>query len=385
MNPIPVTLEDGHGLVRDQREANQLHSRGFVGTPLSGGGLRLEPVELAHLLLKGTVALSLKKGRARLTVSEFISLSSQEDAGFDTSLKVYRDIRDRGFFVKLEDKYLNLFRPDIRNTRRVSSAKVLCFHESEELELSALLAEAKRFSRLGITLLAAVADAEGDVTYFRLAPFLDEGEIAVRQEHLELIAELERLFSKKGLEITLSFTGGQGPCSLWSNHPQKKVEELLHQKLFLGKPFGEGLSLAWYEGHWLADFFVEQLGAPNENVKLRIVQNEFGPSGDGAPSWEPWDPPLYLLYTELKKKNMVPKTGFKYGSHFRAYNKVEEGHHAEYLVHLVEVGKVPWFSAELLVRMATGVRKEMVFAFPDEGGKMRFLKLTRELPSPAKE
>ncbi len=71
-------------------------------------------------------------------------------------------------------------------------------------------------------------------------------------------------------------------------------------------------------------------------------------------------------YADLRARDMVPKTGFKFGADFRTYldvETVEDLPHSEHLVRVVEPDHV--FAPRELsldVRLAGGVRKRMVFA-----------------------
>ena len=76
------------------------------------------------------------------------------------------------------------------------------------------------------------------------------------------------------------------------------------------------------------------------------------------------------------------KTGFKFGTHFRVYKQVQgpgKVPHSEYLVHTVSVDHVflpPALSRA--VRLATFVRKQMVFAYPAK--VVRYLEISRLKP-----
>jgi tRNA-intron endonuclease len=62
---------------------------------------------------------------------------------------------------------------------------------------------------------------------------------------------------------------------------------------------------------------------------------------------------------------MVVKTGFKFGSHFRVYEEIpgKDSYHSRYLVHvLIDDREVRLPEISRAVRLAHGVRKEMVFA-----------------------
>jgi tRNA-intron endonuclease len=77
------------------------------------------------------------------------------------------------------------------------------------------------------------------------------------------------------------------------------------------------------------------------------------------------------VYEDLREKGLVVKTGFKFGSHFRAYERIESVKripHSLYLVDFVENGHefiLPDLSRS--VRLANSVRKEMVFAYDENG------------------
>jgi len=77
------------------------------------------------------------------------------------------------------------------------------------------------------------------------------------------------------------------------------------------------------------------------------------------------------VYEDMRDKGLVAKTGFKFGSHFRVYLKIEtikKIPHSLYLVDYIEdshVFNMPDLSRS--VRLANSVRKEMVFAFEKSG------------------
>jgi tRNA-intron endonuclease len=78
------------------------------------------------------------------------------------------------------------------------------------------------------------------------------------------------------------------------------------------------------------------------------------------------------VYTTLRDRGVVPKTGFKFGADFRTYAEVESVEnlgHSELLVRVLPAGHA--FAPRDLaldVRLAHGVRKEMMFALVDGAG-----------------
>lgn len=72
------------------------------------------------------------------------------------------------------------------------------------------------------------------------------------------------------------------------------------------------------------------------------------------------NPLLQMVFNDLIHRNFIVKTGFKYGANFRIYaGSIEE--HADYLVHVVK-NIEQWYKISRAVRVAQGVRKEMVFS-----------------------
>lgn len=70
--------------------------------------------------------------------------------------------------------------------------------------------------------------------------------------------------------------------------------------------------------------------------------------------------PIQTVYNDLISRKFIVKTGFKYGANFRVYSRsIEE--HADFLVHMIE-SREQWYKISRAIRVAQGVRKEMVFA-----------------------
>jgi tRNA-intron endonuclease len=73
------------------------------------------------------------------------------------------------------------------------------------------------------------------------------------------------------------------------------------------------------------------------------------------------------VYADLRDRGFVVKTGFKFGSHFRAYEQIEDVDripHSKYLVHAIPkdfIVMLPEMSRA--IRLAHGVRKRMIFAY----------------------
>lgn len=80
------------------------------------------------------------------------------------------------------------------------------------------------------------------------------------------------------------------------------------------------------------------------------------------------------VFRDLVDRGFIVRTGFKYGSNFRIYAKSIQDH-AEFLVHVID-GTEEWYKISRAVRVAQGVRKEMIFAGEDSK-KVRYVKILR--------
>lgn len=72
------------------------------------------------------------------------------------------------------------------------------------------------------------------------------------------------------------------------------------------------------------------------------------------------DENLYAVYRDLVEKGLTPKSGLKYGAHFRAYVS-NESRHAEYLIYVIPPYPT-YVSLAAVSRVAHAVKKTLVIA-----------------------
>ncbi|KAA8922839.1 tRNA-intron lyase [Thermoplasma sp.] len=70
--------------------------------------------------------------------------------------------------------------------------------------------------------------------------------------------------------------------------------------------------------------------------------------------------PVDTVYSDLINRGCIVKTGFKYGANFRVYLGMDS-QHAEYLVSVMS-GEERWYAISRGVRVASSVRKTMIYA-----------------------
>jgi tRNA-intron endonuclease len=77
--------------------------------------------------------------------------------------------------------------------------------------------------------------------------------------------------------------------------------------------------------------------------------------------------PKAAIYGDLRKRGYIPRTGYKFGHHFRVYSGKKL--HSELLVQAIAPGmQPPMSSISRSVRLANSVKKKMLFALENSTG-----------------
>ncbi len=334
---------DGHltdGLVEVGANARERYydSRGY-GRP-RGDGVVLSRVEAAHLLYRDD--LDTVDGRG---FSAFLT----DNADIVVPFLVYKDLRDRGFYVSpARDGWVDepngidfVVHPRGDGPWDGTAAyRVRVLGERASVELDSL----------GSVVLAVV-DEESELTYLQT----DVPEISGTSD-----------------------TSTDGPIAgdlledrvlCWTPPAE------LYERGFYGQRMDrddDAVQLSLLEAAYLADVGALTIDGGREAIEAR------GRAVEG----ERFDRRL-AVYRTLRERGVVPKTGFKFGADFRTYANV--GHvddlgHSELLVRVLP-GDAALSPRDLAldVRLAHGVRKRMVFALVDDGA-IRWLSIARLTP-----
>lgn len=335
-------------LVEDEREANTLYNKGAFGTPQSGGSLVLTLTEALYLV---------ENNRLRVEGHDAASLlrhASATEEDFELRYIVYRDLRSRTFVVKPSSHLdYNVYPRGTIPGRAASSHVVRCISERASLDPAAVAADHARASKLGKKLLLAVVDEEGDLTYY---------EASLEDLRADIPALPRDTTTATLLEDRVLVLDAAAAKALFADG-------------YFGRDIGLGLQLALPEALYLAE--EGRLLVTGANGRARLSPDELA---ERARALEPEFELRRALYRHLRRRGVVVKTGFKYGTHFRAYVGAPEEEHAPYLVHAVAPGRaLPWPEVAGFVRLAHGVRKRLFFAVP-EGEGFALLELARRKP-----
>ncbi|TKX85931.1 tRNA-intron lyase [Halorubrum sp. SS5] len=338
-------------------------ARGY-GRPLDGNEIALSRVEAAHLLFRGDLSgieLGGEGGDADpVGFERFFVASAAAADRFAVRFLVYSDLRDRGF-------YLSPAREPWPGGRDAASDAVdfVAYERGETPDTGnvkypiQVVGERESVAAAGLAgRTLAVVDEESDITYFA--------------------AEGGAIDGGTGYEPPAGLTGVllADRVVVWD------APEDLYDRGFYGRPLTgraadiEGaLQLSLVEAASLAADGRLSLSASVGDPEVADAD-----SGDAAArivargrdvEGERFDRRL-AVYRRLRAADAVPKTGFKFGADFRTYldvETVEDLPHSEHLVRVVGPGHE--FSPRELsldVRLAGGVRKEMVFALTEVAG-----------------
>jgi tRNA-intron endonuclease len=345
-------------LVPDEREANTLHNKGYFGVPQSGGALLLDLAEALYLVENNRLAV---EGH---DVGSLLRAASRKEPDFEIRYIVYRDLRGRTFTVKPSNVAgaeasrgkafdYNVFPRGEMPGRSPSKSLVRCVSERGAFDPVGLLDDAAKAKRLGKDLLVGLVDEEGDLTYYEVK----EDTLRADVPALPALKASAHLLEDRVMVL------------------ERDEARALFGEGYFGRDVGLGLQLSLPEALYLLE---EGRLALVDAAGAREVSAE--ELARAAMRMEPDFPLRHALYRHLRRQGVVVKTGFKYGTHFRAYVGPPEEEHAPYLVHAVSAGRrLPWPEVSGFVRLAHGVRKRLFFAVPDAQG-FRLLELARRKP-----
>lgn len=296
----------------------QLYDASGYGEPLDGDEVSLTPVEAAYLLRKGKIE--------EVDGDDYTSFARRA-VEEESVLRVYADLRDRGYYLS-HDAELYLYARGDHPANASPETRVEAVDEDAVVEVRTLPS------------LLAVADDDGDVTYFSVEREEPEGGFSSLDDDFPVETET-------GGRRTEVVSGG----------------DALREARY-GSPGGDGedgtLLLSTVEAAYLDDTGV--LDAPDAEVDTRLL----------------------AVYADLRDRGVCPRTGFKFGADFRVYENPDDDHAVLLVSSLESDASLPVVKLSRAVRLAHGVRKRMVFALVDEedgsDDSVEYIAVERERP-----
>ena len=333
-------------IIQKPKDAGRFFNKSHLGKIITDNKLELSLLEGVFLI--GEEKLKLYHNKKEMSFQELLTIAAEKINNFEIKYLIFRDLRKRGNAVKACKKNKKF---DFYINKK--NCYISVFYERNSIDISKiqkLIENAKRKKR---ELWFAVVDEEGDITFYEVSKINIKGKI---KNH--------KFPKTTGMLLANSVVVSD-----------KKTARELFEKEFFGKPFGEGIQLSMVETLYLLE---------RENIELRNVKNNMKLSLSKLKNIikksQPDIEQIFTVFKDLKKHGMLVKTGFKFGSHFRAYTKKPDENHAEYLIHVVDKKyKVIWAEISRAVRLAHSVNKEIIFA-KIENKKIDYVKFGRLRP-----
>ena len=318
---------------------------------LKGDALELSLAEAAFLIERERLDLG-------ITFKGFLKEASSIQPYFDLKYVAYKDLRERGYYVQPSVTDFRLYPRGGRPGKGAASAYVYVLSERISVPFAELVEKVKITQKRRKKMLFAVVDEESDLTFYEAKNEIMQGEMP-------------------SLAVDLS----EADASLLDDRVviwDERHAVQLYRAGFYGKLVDEKmLQLSLLECAYLMQLgLLLEDGATNE----RFTRPQFI---DRAESIEPEFLRKLEVYTDLRERGFVVKTGFKFGSHFRAYEQVGDVDripHSKYLVHALPEGFVVMLpEMSRAIRLAHGVRKRMIFAYSGKKG-LEYLDIGRAKP-----
>lgn len=306
------------------------------------GGDELSLEEAAYLVEKDKIDVF--GNDKELTLEEFMRMASSLRDGFGLRYIVYKDLRERGYHVRSYTTNFDFGLYHRGGIRKTVEYFVHVFSEREPLRLDDIARRLDEARNVRKRMAIAIVDEEGDVTFY---------EVRGLEFNLDRSTEGERCFLEGKGNATLLYDR----VIVWDF---TLSEELSKNGLF-GKLDDEKLQLSLVESAYLIKKGnIEVVDESGRKLDFDTFLNvSKGMERDFVMK--------YAVYEDLREKGMIVKTGFKFGSHFRIYDRMPSSasaSHSKYLVHAVAPDH-QFFLPDIsrAVRLAHGVRKRMVFAY----------------------
>jgi tRNA-intron endonuclease len=310
-------------IVKKPKDVGRLFNKSHFGKLTTKSHLELNLLEAVFLLGEGKINIYQKK--KTLDFQNLVSITEKSIEDFDKKYLIFKDLRARGHAISLS-KTKNITFEDFKKQFLVST-----FSEKDTFDIDNIVKLINTVKKVSLELWFALVDEEGDITYYRVS--------------------LVELFGRNK-----QYSYSKSKAFLLKNRViifDRKTSKEMFDKEFFGKPFGEGLQLSIVEALFLLEKeYIEIFSKDKKKISKKNLEN--------------LQPDLSLrsiVFRDLKKQGLIVKTGFKFGTHFRAYSLKPDETHAEYLVHVIEKGFFSnWAEISRAVRLAHSVNKEIVFA-----------------------
>jgi len=325
-------------IIRTGREGRPLYEQSGYGRP-EGDGLRLSPQEALYLLHRQKIEVP---GYSFDTL--FAEFSDQPTVM--RSFLVYRDLRERGYVVQTGPHDFRVFRRGEKPGKGESLYLVRVLSERDPILFERLIEEVIASRNMRKQYILAVVDDEQELTYYEIKL----QKLADASCTLPDLTPTDAMLTGKSAMVRVT------------------ADSSLEKAGFGKRLDPERLMLAPVELLYLMD-----------RGTIRLMRGDAGMSfAEYLALASESDSELTLkhtVYTELRRHGFTPRTGYKFGHHFRVYCGTSV--HSDLLVHAVEKeAALPMSVISRSVRMAHSVKKKMLFGAVHSSG-IQFVEFAR--------
>lgn len=303
-----------------REDAISLHEHGGYGRP-EGDTLKVAPEEALYLIGRNKIEVE------NYTFTSLLSLFCKNSA-FLRKFLVYRDIRERGFVIQAGPHDFRVFKRGQKPGKGTSYYLIRVLSERDIVNFERIIQEAESARNMRKVFLLAVADDEEEITYYEI--------------------KINTPPDGGKPEINEKIKG-----TVYANTVLIKAEpDSVFESSLYGKRFDkEHRALSSVESLYLIKRGIIELESKNacEEFYRCALDSDHELKEKLA------------VYTDLRNLHNIPKTGYKFGHHFRVYSGGKM--HSEVLVHALREGEtMPMSVISRSVRLAHSVRKKMLFA-----------------------
>jgi len=354
MKPAIGILKSPHIIVSKPKDVGRLFQKSQFGQPTAENYLKLNYIESAFLLEEEKIIIY--KDDKTIDFAALISIAIKDDELFEDKYLVFRELRKRGIQTRIanQDEFTFVCTKKDNDFEDEKTYYICVFSERQKpslFQLKQLITAAERFHGF---LWIGIVDEEGDITYYETNIVFPKGE----NKHGSYKPAIGVFLSNRVLIF------------------EEEIGKRLHTNEFFGRPFADGLQLSHVEALYLMNN--DMLTCVDLAQDKIISKEEFIQKA----SQKQVDLPLrYQVFMDLKKQGLIVKTGFKFGTHFRAYMKEPFRSHAEYIIHAIDESyETQWSEISRAVRLAHAVNKTLLFALITDQEKPQYISLLRLRP-----
>ena len=324
--------------VRTGKDGKSLYEQSGYGRP-EGDGIRLSPQEALYLLHRQKIEVT---GYPFDTLFAIFS----DKPNFMRSFHVYRDLRERGYVVQTGPHDFRVFRRGEKPGTAESLYLVRVLSERDPIRFEKLIGEVVASRNMRKQYVLAVVDDEDELTYYEIKlPKLAEA-----CSTLPVLSQHDAMLVGKSAMVR---TPGGSDLELAGYGKRLDPERLILSPVELLYLMGKGTISLTRETVVVSP--AEFLRIAGETDQELAIKN--------------------AVYANLRSHDYTPRTGYKFGHHFRVYCGKDV--HSDLLVHAVEKdAELPMSVISRSVRMAHSVKKKMFFGAVHSSG-IQFVEFAR--------